>query len=242
MSKQLSVLAVGAHPDDTEFRCGGTLARYASAGHHVTMCYVTRGDKGHLRIPPDELAKIREKEARAAAAVIGAEVIWMDYPDGELYVTPETRMAFLDMVRQANPDIIFTHSREAYHPDHVAVSELVFAANYLSTVPHLKTAHPAIDHVPLIYYIDVHTGTQLLSVEYVNISDFIDQKIKMARAHASQIEWLREHDHIDVIERLIAENRGWGIRCGTKYAERFVLMRTDKTMPVDEGFGAIPFK
>jgi LmbE family N-acetylglucosaminyl deacetylase len=164
MNTRLRVLAVGAHPDDVEFRCGGTLAKYVAAGHHVTMCYATTGDKGHLQIPPAELAKVREQEARAAAAVIGADVIWMGYPDGELYVIPETRMAFLDMIRQANADIILTHCREAYHPDHVAVSELVFAANYLSTVPHLKTAHPAIDHVPPIYHMDVNTGPQLFDL------------------------------------------------------------------------------
>ena len=61
MSKQLRILAVGAHPDDVEICRSGTLALYAQAGHHVMMGYATNGDKGHLVIPPDELAEIREQ-------------------------------------------------------------------------------------------------------------------------------------------------------------------------------------
>jgi len=75
----MRVLAVGAHPDDVEFSCGGTLAKYAQAGHTVIIAYATNGDKGHFRIPPPELALVREREARTAAAVIGAEVIWVGF-------------------------------------------------------------------------------------------------------------------------------------------------------------------
>ncbi|MEZ4613871.1 MAG: PIG-L deacetylase family protein, partial [Caldilineaceae bacterium] len=101
MSGTLRVLAVGAHPDDVEINCGGTLARYALAGHHVMMGYATNGDKGHLEIPPAELAVIRERESRAAAAVIGAEVFWLNFPDGDLFYDRETRLVFIDMLRQA---------------------------------------------------------------------------------------------------------------------------------------------
>ena len=85
MDKKLRVLAVGAHPDDIEIRCGGTLARYAKTGHHVMMAHATNGDEGHTTIPSAELAKVRESEARAAAAVIGAEVFWLNFHDTELF-------------------------------------------------------------------------------------------------------------------------------------------------------------
>ncbi|NOZ28267.1 MAG: PIG-L family deacetylase [Chloroflexi bacterium] len=222
MDEKLRVLAVGAHPDDIEIACGGTLARYALAGHHVMMCYATNGDKGHLEIPPAELAVIREKEARAAAAVIGAEVFWMGFPDGELFYDRQTREAFIDMLRQARPDIIFTHWPEAYHPDHVAAGQLAFSANYIATVPHIRTAHPASDHPARIYYMDVAHDVRVEAAEYVDITEVYELKRKMLAAHESQLEWLREHDGVDVMERMEARDRALGIQCGVMYAERFV--------------------
>ncbi|RPI99153.1 MAG: PIG-L family deacetylase, partial [Chloroflexi bacterium] len=71
------VLAVGAHPDDLEILCGGTLARYARQGDHVTMAIATDGSAGHMLIPPEELAGIRRAEAQAAAALIGADLHWL---------------------------------------------------------------------------------------------------------------------------------------------------------------------
>ena len=63
----MRVLAVGAHPDDLEILCSGTLARFAQAGHHVAMAHACRGDKGHGVIPYAELSGIRDREAQAAA-------------------------------------------------------------------------------------------------------------------------------------------------------------------------------
>ncbi len=222
MAETLRVLAVGAHPDDIEICCGGTLARYALAGHHVMMCYATNGDKGHLEIPPAKLAEIREREARAAAAVIGAEVFWMGFPDAELFYDRPTRDAFIDMLRQARPDIIFTHWPEAYHPDHVTTGQLVFSANYISTVPHLRTQHPASDRVARLYYMDVDHDVRVQGAEYVDITEVYELKRKMLAAHESQIEWLREHDGIDVMARMEARDRALGQQCGVLYAERFV--------------------
>lgn len=106
MTDKHRVLAVGAHPDDIEIRCGGTLASYAAAGHHVMMACATNGNKGHTSIPPKELAIIREREARASVAIIDADLFWLDFPDAELFYDAPTRLAFVNMIRQANPDII----------------------------------------------------------------------------------------------------------------------------------------
>ena len=221
MSEKLRILAAGAHPDDVEIYCGGVLARYALAGHHVMMGYATNGDKGHLRIPPVELAQIREQEARAAAAVIGAEVFWTGLPDGELFYDRPTRQVFIDMLRQARPDIIFTHWPEAYHPDHVATGQLVFSATYISTVPHIQTEHPAADRIARIYYMDVAHDVRAEAAEYVDISEVYDSKRRMLAAHASQLEWLREHDGIDVMARMEERDRALGQQCNVAYAERF---------------------
>jgi N-acetylglucosamine malate deacetylase 1 len=222
MTGMLRVLAVGAHPDDIEISCGGTLARYALSGHHVMMCYATNGDKGHLQIPPAELAVTREREARAAASVINAEVFWLGFPDGELFYDRDTREAFIDTLRQARPDIIFTHWPEAYHPDHVAAGQLAFSANYISTVPHIQTMHPASDRVARIYYMDVAYDVRVEAAEYVDVTEVYDLKRKMLAAHESQLVWLRDHDGIDVMARMEARDRALGQQCGVEYAERFV--------------------
>jgi LmbE family N-acetylglucosaminyl deacetylase len=222
MDKPLRVLAIGAHPDDIEIRCGGTLAKYARAGHHVMMGYATNGDKGHTEIPPAELALIREKEARAAAAVIGAEVFWLGFPDGDLFYDRETRLVFLDMMRQARPDILFTHWELSYHPDHVACGQLAFGANYISSVPHIVTKHPATTTVASLYFMDVDYDALTEAALYVDVSEVYDLKRKMLDAHASQHEWVIKNHGVDLFGRMMERDRMIGARCGVEYAESFV--------------------
>lgn len=222
MDKKLRVLAVGAHPDDLEIRCGGTLARFAEEGHHVMMAHATNGNKGHVSIPPDELAKIREKEARAAADVIGAELFWLDFPDAELFYDKETRLKFVDVIRQARPDLILTHWYEAYHPDHMVTSQLTCGASYISTVPHIKTDHPPAEFVPQIYYFEVDYSVESAAAEYVDITGVYEKKRKMLGAHESQYVWLKENHDVDVQARMEQRDVSYGAICGVDFAERFV--------------------
>ena len=86
----MNVLAFGAHGDDLEAFCGGTLALYARSGHKVVMCVVTDG-RGRPQGDPLEIAALRKKEAEASANVIGAELDWLGVPDGELTVNDAIR-------------------------------------------------------------------------------------------------------------------------------------------------------
>lgn len=95
----MRVLAIGAHPDDLEILCGGTLARFAQRGDPVTMLVMSDGSAGHAQIPAPELAAIREREARAAAAVIGAELVWLGLPDEFVFNDEPTRRRLLDAIR-----------------------------------------------------------------------------------------------------------------------------------------------
>ena len=133
-----------------------------------------------------------------------------------------TRLVFIDMLRQARPDIILTHWPEAYHPDHVATGQLVFGANYISGVPHVKTEHEAADRVAHMYYMDVHHDMRAEGAEYVDVTDVYELKRKMLAAHESQLVWLRDHDGVDVLARMEARDRALGIECGVELAERFV--------------------
>lgn len=222
MDKQLRILAVGAHPDDIEIRCGGTLARYAEAGHHVMMAHATNGNKGHLTLPPAELAKVREQEARASAAVIGAELFWMNFPDAEIFYDKETRLAFVDLIRQARPDIIITHWHEAYHPDHMITSQLVCGASYLSTVPYVETEHKICAVVPQIYYFEVDFNADSEATEYVDVSSVYETKRKMLACHQSQFVWVKENHDVDLGGRMEMRDAHYGGICGVAYAERFM--------------------
>ena len=133
------ILVILAHPDDPEFFCGATIARWVDAGHSVRYCLLTRGDKGSSDplMDPRELARLREGEQRAAAAVLGVESVrFLNYPDGELIPTLEARREVVRVVRQEKPDILVTCDPTNYfpddtrinHPDHRAAGQIVVDA------------------------------------------------------------------------------------------------------------------
>ena len=97
------VLAVGAHPDDIEILCAGTLARYADAGTHISIAIATDGTAGHMLIPPKELAAIRREEAMQAASIIHAEFHALDFADELLFDDRQTRLRFVDLIREIPP-------------------------------------------------------------------------------------------------------------------------------------------
>lgn len=217
----MRILAVGAHPDDIEILCAGTLARYASDGAQVTMCIATDGAAGHRDIPPAELAAIREREARTSADVIGADLIWLGLPDELVFDDEPTRLVFVDAVRRARPDLILTHPPDDYHPDHRAVSTLVFNASFVASLPNIATDQPAHGLVPPIRYMDTLAGKGFHPSEYVDISDTFEIKRRMLECHASQLDWLRDHDDIDVVEFMRVMARTRGFQSGVAYAEGF---------------------
>lgn len=118
------VLAVGAHPDDIEFGCGGTLARWAKDGATVVMAIMTDGSKGSWDAGRDraQLAAERKAEQQRAAAVLAADaVVMLDHVDGELWHSPELRTQLCRLIRTHKPNVLLTHDPwKPYelHPDH----------------------------------------------------------------------------------------------------------------------------
>ncbi len=185
------ILAVGAHPDDLEILCSGTLAKYVQQGAHVVMAIATDGSAGHMVIPADELAQIRHAEAQAAAALVGAELHWLGYPDELIFEDMPTRLRFTDLIREAQPDLILTHDPHDYHPDHRVVSRLMFDASFESGLPNVKTEHPAHLGVCPLFYFDTLTGASFLPTEFVDITDTFETKHAMLACHASQLTWIQ---------------------------------------------------
>lgn len=136
-----NILVILAHPDDPEFFCGGTLARWARAGHHITYQLLTCGDKGFndSTVPdmtPDALCAIRHEEQQAAAKIIGVEAVHiMNNPDGYLVPDLNLRRQVVCAIRKFKPDILVTcdpqnlfASYGINHPDHRAAGQVVLDA------------------------------------------------------------------------------------------------------------------
>lgn len=218
----MRVLAVGAHPDDLEILCSGTLAKYRARGDAVIMCHASYGDKGHLIITPDELTKIRRAEAQAAAEVIGATAMEGGFKDMEIVDSDAARLKFIDVVRIAQPDVVITHFPTDYHTDHKAVSALMLEATFSASVPHVETEHPAVSKMPVVYFMDTVAGMHFQPTDYVDITSHIETKRAMLEKHQSQLVWLREHDNIDVVDMMLTQSKWRGFQCGVPYAEGFV--------------------
>jgi LmbE family N-acetylglucosaminyl deacetylase len=218
----MRILAVGAHPDDIEQLCGGTLIRYANAGHEVTSCHVTRGDRGSFVHTSDEIATIRHREARLAAETLGCSQTCLGLSDGEVSsANPRCRRLAIDLIRFVRPDAILTHAPNDYMPDHVETGRLMLDASHVATLPLLETEHPAHDVVAPVIYFDTLAGVGFDPTEYVDVSDVFEQKLNALRCHESQLEWLRDHDGVDIVDQTRVLGAFRGYQCGTRYAEAF---------------------
>jgi N-acetylglucosamine malate deacetylase 1 len=216
------VLAVGAHPDDLEILCGGTLARYVREGHAVTMCHASGGDRGSFTGTREEVARTRAGEARRAAEIAGADYVSLGLSDAEIAAgDPRQRRLVIDLVRDARPDVIITHAPTDYMSDHNEISKLVFDCSFHATLPLLETERPHHDAVTPIYYMDTLMGLDFTPTEYVDISETIDTKVAMLEAHASQLTWLRERDGVDIVANMKTVAAYRGLQCSVPYAEGF---------------------
>lgn len=218
----MRVLAIGAHPDDIEIACSGTLAKCVKRGDKVIVCHASTGNLGHVVIPPDELTKIRKAEAERAGALAGIEVIGGMFDDLDIFDNNKAaRDKMVDVIKYANPDFIITHNPDDYMPDHTAVSRLVFDASFTATLPNYKSEIATPAALVPIYYMDTLAGVNFVPTEYVDISEEIDLKIKMLECHKSQLVWMREHDGIDFADMVKTCSRYRGYQCGAAYAEGF---------------------
>lgn len=228
----MRVLAVGAHPDDLEILCGGTLARFVAEGHSVVMCHVSDGNCGSFEIEPPELARVRNEEAAAAAAVIGARHEHLGLNDGEVSAADRSQQHLVvQLFRDVRPDVVITHSPDDYMVDHNETSKLIFDCSFLASLPHYGpksndgSKNKATAEVAPLYYMETVGGIGFAPHEYVDISAVFDQKVAMLEEHRSQLTWLSEHDHVDMVDQIRTVARYRGYQCGVTYAEGFVPSR-----------------
>lgn len=182
------VLAIGAHPDDIEFGCGGSLAKWAASGAHITMVVVTDGSKGtwDRTVDPDALAATRRREQEAAAARLGAaEVVMLEHVDGELEYSMALRAEMCLQIRRHRPDVLLSHDpwqRYQLHPDHratgmAAVDGMVAARDHLFFPDQALDAHRP--SAMLLWSADTPDHRE-------DITGWLDAKIAALLEHSSQ--------------------------------------------------------
>ena len=222
MAKAMRVLVVTAHPDDMEILCGGTVARYVARGDEVTVCHACNGHLGHVQIPPEELVRIRWDEAEASARLLGIHHHTLGLPDLGLAETPDALAKLASLIRKVRPTVIITHDPDDYMPDHSDLAHLVLKASFIATLPHYEGLEGEVyPVVPPVYFMDTVMGIGFVPEEYVDITDTFETKRQMLECHASQVQWLRDHDNIDVVEHMRICARYRGLQCGVEYAEGF---------------------
>ncbi len=149
---KLRIIIFGAHPDDAEYKNGGTAAMWAAQGHHVKLVSVTNGDIGHWQMAGGPLAQRRTAEAAAADAILGCTSQVLDIHDGELLPTLEHRQTLCRLIREWRADIVIAHRPWDYHPDHRYVGVLVQDAAFMVTVPFFCPDTPFLKNNPVFLY------------------------------------------------------------------------------------------
>jgi len=118
------ILAIGAHAGDMEITCGAVLIKEAHLGSEVHLLHLSRGGRGHPKVPPEEYGRQKEEEARACARMMGAQVHFLDYFDGEVPNSREVRLEVARVIREVRPQVAIGHWQASLHPDHVVAHQL----------------------------------------------------------------------------------------------------------------------
>lgn len=192
------VLLIQAHPDDAEFMCAGTVAKWVQEGAEVVYCSITSGDKGTAdpAISGPEMVTTREREQRNACQMLGVkEVIFLGYLDATLVPDLALRRELTRVIRRVKPDVLmcqdptmrYSGQRYINHPDHIAAGEASLAAVFPSardhkTFPELLNEGLEAHITPEVYIF----GAREADI-WVDISSSIDTKIAALREHKSQV-------------------------------------------------------
>jgi len=227
----LDALAFGAHADDAELSCGGTLIKLAGMGYKTGVIALTRGETGTRGS-----AELRAKEFDAAAEVMNLSAHKMlDIPDGRIEVTWENKLKIIAEIRAHRPRIVFAPYWSDRHPDHENASQLVRASVYLAGLEKIDTGQEAFRPVKLVF---CQSRFEFAPSFVVDITDAQAQKMNAIRAYASQFHrpdqpaaapastpasgetLIARPEFLDHIE---ARDRRFGAQIGVKFGEPFLV-------------------
>jgi LmbE family N-acetylglucosaminyl deacetylase len=206
---KMNVLAIGAHPDDIEFGCGGTLSKFTRHGHNVYLMVMTKGDQGGE-------PEVRQKEQMDAAIVLGAKtVFWGDYPDTHLAVDKEFIGKIEATITLVKPDFIFCSYHQDSHQDHRHLAQATISATR---------------SVRNVLFFEGPTTQDFNPQVYVDISTLLGQKIEALKAHRSQVD-KTNIEGFSIAELASSTATFRGIQGRVKYAEAFHSLRLFINIP-----------
>jgi LmbE family N-acetylglucosaminyl deacetylase len=212
-AKPLKIVCVGAHPGDPEAGPGGTLARFAAAGHSVSNIYFTRGEAGVDGKSHDEAAAIRTEEAIAACKILGAKAVFAGQMDGASVVNNEWVARMEQLIAEEQPDLVFVHWPIDSHKDHQCASLLTIQAWMRAKVKFE------------LYFFEVGSGVETMTfhpTDYVDITSVQELKRRAVFCHVSQRPPEIYQLGVPGNQAIMEEYRG--MQLGVKAAEAFVKM------------------
>jgi len=222
MSAAIRVLAIHAHPDDVEFLCAGALILLKEKGCHITIATMSPGDCGTAEYDAETIAAIRREVGKAAAALIGADCICLEFRDMSVFNDDPSRRRVVEALRRTRPDIVLTSAPVDYICDHEATSRLVRDACFAAPIPNYTTKQwepaPRLPKIPYLYNVDPiegidHFGATQPVGFHVDISRVYETKRAMLACHASQRNWLLAHHGMD---EYLDSQRRWGAHRGSE--------------------------
>lgn len=201
--RQMNILAIGAHPDDIEFGCGGALTKFAAKGHQIYLLVMTRGGMGAS-------PKVRTKEQADAKLILGAQqVFWGGYRDTYLEADKNMIGKIEKVIARVKPAFIFCHYPDDTHQDH----------------RHLcQTTVSATRYVKNVLFYEGPTTQNFSPQVFIDISDTLEQKVRALKAHRSQIKKTNIED-LSIVELAYSSANFRGIQGRVKYAEAFHSLR-----------------
>ena len=202
-SELVDILAIGAHPDDIEYGCGGTLVKYVKAGHRVFLFIATHGTFGGV-------GSIRSEEMEASAKHMGAsDLFWGGYTDTQIPMSQDLISEIEVIIGKVKPKFIFTHWRDDTHQDHRNLTACTLAATR---------------YIPNFLFYESPSSQNFNPNVYMDISDVLDEKIELLKIHASQIS-KTNIEETTIIDIAASAATFRGIQARVRYAEGFASQR-----------------
>jgi N-acetylglucosamine malate deacetylase 1 len=240
---QTDVLAIGAHPDDIELACGGTIAKLVKQGYKVALADVTQGEMGTRGTK-----EIRAKEAQEAARILGVSTRRnLRIPDGNVEINGANIKKLVTLIRELTPTILLIPHSVERHPDHVHTHQLCREAWYYAGLQKLKTSLAGSSQSPHRphHYFEFMQWHEFDSAFIVDISDSYDTKMQAVRAHTSQFfnpkskEPETKLSTPEFLETIETRAKYYGQRIGVRYGEPFL---TNYSLGVKDVFDLIIHK
>ena len=237
MSKEFvpsSAMVIVAHPDDIEFGCAGTVAKWTSRGTTVTYVIVTSGNIGthDPAFTIESLAEHREKEQRAAAAACGVhQVEFLRHNDGEVMPTLDLRKELVRLIRKHKPQVVFSMDPTAFlsssdyinHPDHRAVA--IATVDAIAPVASMPLMYPELGAPHAVHEVWIQWTER--PDTWIDISETVERKMEALRCHKSQVS----EETVQSVRRW-AIDTGKGLVPAEAYRVITLISREQKAVPV----------